>query len=254
MTKPSRKRSNGRQAFAGSSVELAHRFDERERAESERTQRRFRAAGDDHIGEIIADITQRFADRDRAAGATVRVRRARAAEAKFDRDVGVRGAAEDLKRERLVHAARTFFQEMRVLGFGVRDAAERGAETHADAMLRLFARPFDAGVVERELGRGDGKLRVAIEPFQPMRRKKFFRNPDRNLRRAMRVEDRAVETSSTRRTPLFSARKPFQNSSRPMPIAGDRAEAGDDGASFFRRHIIDSLGARFQMRLHARRV
>ena len=82
---------------------------------------------------------------------------------------------------------------MRMLGFGIRDPAERGAKADADAMLRIFARPLEAGVGERELGRADGKLRITIETLQPMGRKEFLRHPIRNFRRAMRVEDRAVE-------------------------------------------------------------
>ena len=90
----------------------AHRLDEIKRAKSELAQRRLGAAGDDHIGQIIADVAERFADGDHAAGAGVRVRRARAAEAALDGDIGMRGAAEDLQRERLVHArVRPFFRK-----------------------------------------------------------------------------------------------------------------------------------------------
>ena len=49
------------------------------------------------IGEIIANVTKRFADRDRAAGAAVRIGRADTAKSKLNRDVGMRRAAEDLK-------------------------------------------------------------------------------------------------------------------------------------------------------------
>ena len=42
-----------------------------------------------------------------------------AAKTEFDRDVGMRGAAENLEREGLVDSARAFFQKMHVLIFGV---------------------------------------------------------------------------------------------------------------------------------------
>ena len=126
-------RPAGQRRIAGP---LAHRFDDGKGAKGERAERRFRAAGDDDIGEIVADVAKRFADRDRAAGATVRVRRSDAAKSELDGDVRMGRAAEDLQREGLVHAARSLFQEMRVLIFRIRDAAERRAETDADPMLR----------------------------------------------------------------------------------------------------------------------
>jgi hypothetical protein len=89
-------------------------------------------------------------------------------------------------------------------------------QTDADTMLRIFPRPIEASVGERELGRADGKLRITIETLQSMGRKEFLRRPVRNFRRAMRVEDRAVE-AFTWRMPLRSARRPFQKPSRPMP-------------------------------------
>jgi hypothetical protein len=51
-----------------------------------------------------------------------------------------------------------------LLGFA--DAAKRGAETNAHAILRLFARILDARVLQRELCRHDCELSVTIEPFQ----------------------------------------------------------------------------------------
>jgi len=42
----------------------AHRFDEIERAESERAERGFGAAGDHHVGHVVADVAHRFADGD----------------------------------------------------------------------------------------------------------------------------------------------------------------------------------------------
>ena len=71
MTKPSRNQIERPAGLSGIARPLAHRFDDGERAKGERAQRRFRSAGDDDIGEIIANVAQRFADRDRAAGATV---------------------------------------------------------------------------------------------------------------------------------------------------------------------------------------
>ena len=72
-------------------------------------QRRFGSAGDNHVRKIVPDVTQRFADRDSAAGATVRVGRADAAKSKLNRDVRMGRTTEDLQGERGFHAARSLF-------------------------------------------------------------------------------------------------------------------------------------------------
>src|SRR5581483_246426 len=124
---------------SGIAFPSAHRLDQIECAERQRREWRFRSAGDHDVREIIADVTQCFAHRHRSARATVRVRGADAAKSKFDRDVRMRRAAENLQRERGIHSARSFFQKSNVLIFRLANSAERGAETHADSMLRIFA-------------------------------------------------------------------------------------------------------------------
>ena len=147
----------------------AHCLDNLERAKGDGGQRRFRPAGDDYIGKVVANVAQCFADRDRAAGATVRIRRADAAKAEFDRNVRMRRATENLDGKSGLNAACSLFQISDVLVLGFADAAERGAEADADAILRLFARILDARVLQRELCGRDRELRVTIEPFQAMR-------------------------------------------------------------------------------------
>ena len=61
-------RTAGHRRIAGP---LTHRFDDRKRAESKRTQRSFGAAGNDDVRKIIADIAERFAHGNGAARATV---------------------------------------------------------------------------------------------------------------------------------------------------------------------------------------
>src|SRR5207302_2693396 len=103
------------------------------------------------------------------------------AKSEIDGNVRMRRTAEDLYRESWLNSARAFFQESNVLFFGFTNAAKRGAEADADPILRFIVRILDSGVVERELGRRDGKLGVAIESLQSMRRKKLFRVPVVNL-------------------------------------------------------------------------
>jgi hypothetical protein len=49
----------------------AHRFYDVERANGNGRQRRLRPARNDYVRKIVANVTQRFADRDCATGATV---------------------------------------------------------------------------------------------------------------------------------------------------------------------------------------
>src|SRR5437764_538207 len=84
---------------------------------------------------------------------------------------------------------------MRMLIFCVRDAAERGSETDADAMLRSLLRIRKSGVIERHSRGSDGKLRVTVQAFQTMRRKIIFGNPFRNFTAAVRIERRSVEAA-----------------------------------------------------------
>src|SRR6476619_8330701 len=118
-----------------------------------------------------------------------------------------------------------------MLGFSIGDSPQRSAKTDADTMLRIFARPIEASVGERELGRADGKLRITIETLQSMGRKEFLRHPVRNFRRAMRVEDRAVEAFHLANAASLGT----QTVPKTVPSnagGGDRAEPGDNCASF----------------------
>ena len=63
----------------------------------------------------------------------------------------------------------------------------------APSMLRLFARIFEASVVQSQLRRGNGELRITIEPLQALRRKKFFWIPILNFASAPHLERARVE-------------------------------------------------------------
>src|SRR6266481_9986012 len=146
MTNPSRSLSNGRQANWGSS------------------ERRLGASGDNDIGEIVANVTERFSNRYRSAGATVRIGSADAAKSKIDRDVRMSRTAEYLHRQRRLNSARTFFQKSNVLLFRFANAAQGRAEANPDPVLRFVVRIFDSGVIEREFCRRDRQLSVTIRP------------------------------------------------------------------------------------------
>src|ERR1700694_3032540 len=109
------------------------------------------------------------------------------------------------------------------------DATERGAEAYTDAVLWLFARVFDSGVIERELGRSHGELRVPIKPLQTLRRKKFFRIPVRDFSGAADLERLGVKAGNAGDPGLLgkdAVPKVFPS----VPDAGDGTDPGDDCA------------------------
>lgn len=59
-----------------------------------------------------------------------------------------------------------------MLVLGLRDAAYAGAETHTHAWRKLIRRKREAGICNRQFGRGKSELAVAIQPLQAMRREK----------------------------------------------------------------------------------
>ena len=80
-----------------------------------------------------------------------------------------------------------------VLTLRIGDAAERGSEADAHAILGNVGGIVQAAVFECELDRRHRELRVAIQSFQSMRRKNSFRRPIQDLACAGRLEDRSIE-------------------------------------------------------------
>ena len=72
------------------------------------------------------------------------------------------------QEKRGLDAARALFQISDVLFLGFANATQRSAETDSDAILRLFAGILKTRILQRELRRDDGELRVTIKPFQPV--------------------------------------------------------------------------------------
>src|SRR5207249_1520901 len=67
----------------------------------------------------------------------------------------------------------------------------------------FFARIIDLRVLQRELGRYDSELRVAIEPLQSVRRKKLFRIPIANLAGTTHTENTRIEGCNAGNTASF---------------------------------------------------
>src|SRR6266545_5252261 len=138
--------------------------------------------------------------------------------------------AEDLHGERRLNSARAFFQKPNELLFRFADAAKRGAETHANPIVRFFLRIFDSGVVERELGRSDRELRVTIESLESVRWKKFFGIPIVNLSGNANAEPADVKTGNWTDAGFFGEDS-FPKTFNTFADASDRTEAGNDDAS-----------------------
>ena len=144
-------------------------------------------------------------------------------------------AAENLHRERWLNSARPLFQKANVIFLGFTDAAERGSEADSDPILRFFLRIFDSGIIERQFCRRDRKLGVAIEPFQSMRREKFFRVPIIDLAGDPHTERAHIEIGDWADAG-FLGFDPIPKTFDAFADAGNRAKAGDDNASSI--HII----------------
>src|SRR5438105_1005325 len=117
-----------------------------------------------------------------------------------------------------------------MLIFGFADPAQRSSETHTASMLRLFARIFEASVVQSQLRRGNGELRITIEPLQALRRKKFFWIPILNFASAPHLERARVEVCDAA-DPAFLRENSIPKTIDTFADAGDGADSGDNRAS-----------------------
>src|SRR5205814_59230 len=120
-------------------ITATHRFNDVKRADRDRGQRRFGASGNNDIGEIVANVTERFANRYRSAGATVRIGGTNAAKSKIDRDVRMSRTAEYLHRQSGLNSARAFFPKTFNALANASDRAKAGddnaSSTHAATRL-----------------------------------------------------------------------------------------------------------------------
>src|SRR5438045_8015463 len=97
-------------------------------------------------------------------------------------------------------------------------------------MLRFFAGIFELRVIECELRRCDGELRITIEPFQTMRRKKCLRVPIANLACTSHAESAGIEACDFVDTALLGENS-VPKILAPMSDASDWTDTGDDNTS-----------------------
>ena len=128
ITKPSRSRSNGRDARGGIVVADGEDADEREGAEREGRQRRLRTAGQRDVDRAVPNGVKGLADGHRPGRARVRVAHCRPGQAEVERHVAGARAAEHRERQRRRHPAHAARHEAGVLLLAERHAAERRAD------------------------------------------------------------------------------------------------------------------------------
>src|SRR6266566_10048588 len=142
----------------------------------------------------------------------------------------MRRATKHLDGKRRLNAACALFQVSDVLFLGFANATQRSAETNPDSILGLFAGILKARIIQRELCRDDGELRVTIKPFQPLRRKKLLGIPIANFTGTSHPKHGGIKTRDA------ADPAPFRHDSIPKPIetdadAGNRTDTSDDRAS-----------------------
>src|SRR6266480_930227 len=155
----------------------------------------------------------------------------------------MRRATKHLDGKRRLNAARALFQVSDVLFLGFANATQRSAETNPDSILGLFAGILKARILQRELRRDDGELRVTIKPFQPLRRKKLLGIPIANFTGTSHPKHGGIKTRDA------ADPAAFRHDSIPKPIetdadAGNRTDTSDDRASpgLPRRLVRRSVG------------
>src|SRR5439155_17449251 len=121
----------------------------------------------------------------------------------FNRDIRMGRSTKNLDSKCGLNAASAFFQIPDVLFLGFADPAQRGAEADSDAITWFFAGIIDLRVIQRELCRYYCELRVAIKPFQTLRRKKTFWFPTANLAGATNAENAWIEARDAPNAALF---------------------------------------------------
>src|SRR5439155_2870552 len=96
--------------------------------------------------------------------------------------------------------------------------------------LRFFAGIFELRVIEGELRRCDGELRIAIEPFQTVRREKCLRIPIANLTCTPHAESAGIEACDAVDTALLGENS-VPKILASMSDASDRTDSGDNDTS-----------------------
>src|SRR5947208_7613506 len=155
----------------------------------------------------------------------------------------MRRATKHLDGKRRLNAASAFFQISDVLFLSFADATQRSAETDSDSVLRLLAGILKARILQRELRRDDGELRVTIKPFQPLRRKILLGVPIANFTGTSHPKHGGIKTRDA------ADPAPFRHDSIPKPIetnadTGNWTDTSNDRASpgLPRRLVRRSLG------------
>src|SRR4029077_4520319 len=97
---------------------------------------------------------------------------------------------------------------------------------------------FDVRIIERQLRRHDCELRIAVESFQTVRRKKYLRVPIMNLAGRAHAEDAGIEACDVVDTAFFR-QNCVPEILASVADAGDWPNASDNSA--FLAHVVTLL-------------
>src|ERR1700741_1314661 len=172
----------------------AHGSDESKRTVGEWAERSFGCAGDNHIGESVADITSAFTDRYVAARTAIRIGSSNAAQSELDRDITVGGPSKDLERNGLMNRLWPALDIGSMLMFGVRDTSERASEAHSHSGLGIIRRKRKPAIIKSELCRRHRELRVTIQSLKAVGREVSTGLPIVDLRRDLSIKRGSIES------------------------------------------------------------
>ena len=214
----------------------AHR---RETSHSERRDHRFAAAGEHHVGVVVANHATGIADGMRAGRACSRRRGVWSSRVESNRHLSRREVDDQSRNEKWRDARRTAFEHLLVHLFDERKSANARADDHADA-IGIFLGRVDAGIIDRHLRRGDGVVNERVGLLDL-----FLLDPLLRLEAAHLAGDLTRKRAGIELRDPVDARSSFDE---PLPCRivadaqrGDHADAGDDYASFQLHSFRDGM-------------
>ena len=232
--KPSRFRSNGREAFCGSSFRSAERGEQIEAGDAERMDHAVRTAGEHHVGLAAADHLGRLADRLAAGGTGGEAIHVRALGVELRRQIRGRHVRLLLELELRIEPLKPFADERAQVELAV---LQRG--DHHPAEVRKILLPFARAEIDAE------PLRLDARRARPTRR-----SPAWQRRRRISCVARASPRCRVLETDL--GHRPIADLGRDLrrKVAGvEERRAADARLAFLQ--IRPQLGHRRPKRRHA---
>ena len=126
-------------------------------------QRSLGSSCDDHIGKIIADVTERLAESNRAAGAAIGIGGSNTLKSAGDGDIGVGRSTENLKRQHRTDRLESSTDKSVVFFLRIGDAAKSRSKTNSPPRVGYIRTPIESAVSKCKQGAGNRKLGIAVK-------------------------------------------------------------------------------------------